>query len=94
MYVVVRHYKGTSALLDEVERRKADLERVIRGVPGLIAWYLVREGDGGFTVTVCQDQAGIKESITRAEEWTRQNLPSVGVIPEIIEGVAIASIGK
>lgn len=92
MYTVVRHYKDAPALIDELERHKADIDPVIREVPGLIAWYLVRAGNGGFTVTVCADQAGVKESTTVAADWIRHNVTGVTVSPEIIEGEAIAPV--
>ncbi len=89
MYAVVRRYTGAPALaiLDEVARRQADVEQVIRGVPGFVAYYLIRSGDIGASVTVCQDQAGTADSSRRAADWIRENVPTAaGTPPEITEG--------
>jgi len=60
MYAVVRHYsgQGASQVFEELEGRQADVERVIRPVPGLVNYTLLRTNDGGISVTVCQDKAG------------------------------------
>jgi hypothetical protein len=40
----------------------------------VIAGYtLARSDDGGFSVTVCQDQAGIEESVQKARDWIARN---------------------
>jgi glycine/D-amino acid oxidase-like deaminating enzyme len=90
MYAVVRRYTGATALFDELARREQDVRDVIQGVSGFVAYYLVRSGDGGVTITVCQDQTGTSESTRRAAEWIRQNLPNVaGGTPEVTEGEVV-----
>jgi hypothetical protein len=44
MYAVVRNYSGAGAtkLFDLLEQRKADVEAVIRKVPGLTSYTLLR----------------------------------------------------
>ena len=44
MYAVVRTYSGPGAkeLFDLLERRKTEVEAVIRSVPGLVSYTLVR----------------------------------------------------
>jgi heme-degrading monooxygenase HmoA len=87
MHVVVRRYQGASPLFDELARRQADVEQLLRGVPGFVAYYLARTQDGGVTVTVCDDRAGTQESTRRAADWVRQNVPAaVGNPPEVTEG--------
>ena len=88
MYVVVRRYPGVSQLIDELARRQAEVEQIIRGVPGFVAYYLLRSGDGGgASVTVCEDRAGTEESTRRAAAWVRENLPAAaGSPPELTEG--------
>ena len=65
MYAVVRTYSGAGAkkLFDVLEKRSADVEALIRGGPGLKSYTLLRGGDGGVSVTVCQDKAGADESL-------------------------------
>jgi hypothetical protein len=69
MQVVIREYsgKGAKELFDILEKKKADVENLLRTVKGLVSYTLARSGDGGFSVTVCQDQAGIDESIQKAK---------------------------
>ena len=75
MQVVIREYsgKGAKELFEVLEKNKADVESVIRSVKGLVSYTLARSGDGGFSVTVCQDQAGIHESIQKARDWIAKN---------------------
>jgi hypothetical protein len=95
MYAVVRRYKGATALFDELARREQDVKDVISGVPGFTAYYLVRSGDGGASITICQDQAGTAESSRRAAEWVRQNVPnSASSPPEVTEGEVLYNFGK
>jgi hypothetical protein len=60
MYAVVRTYSGTGAkeLFSLLEQRKTDVEAVMRTVPGLVSYTLVRSAEGGIAVTVCRDKAG------------------------------------
>ena len=66
MYAVIRHYtgRGASQLFEEIECMQEEVEGVIRSVPGLVSYTLLRTGDGGISVTVCQDKAGTDESVT------------------------------
>jgi hypothetical protein len=87
VYAVVRRYKGATALFDELSHREQDVRDVIQGTPGFVAYYLVRSGDGGASITVCQHQSGTSESSRRAADWIRQNVPNLaGDPPEIAEG--------
>jgi hypothetical protein len=46
--------------------------------------------DGGFFVTVCQDQAGLDESTQNAKDWIAKNAANTGVAaPEVIVGSVI-----
>jgi hypothetical protein len=88
MYVVLRRYSDHT-VIDAVSARQADVEEVLRGVPGFVSYYGVRTGTGAVTVTICQDQAGTTESTRRAAEWVRQNVTvAAGSPPEVTEGEA------
>ena len=94
MHAVIRHYRGNAELFDELERRTDEVEQVIRGVPGFVSYCLVRTDDGGFSVSVHEDESGTKESIRVAADWVRQNLPQLTVSPpEVIEGGVILHLG-
>ena len=92
MQVVVRTYsgKGAKELFDVLEQRKADVESILRGVNGFVTYTLGRSGDGGFSVTVCKDKAGIDESVQKARDWIAKNAGGTGVgAPNVSEGEVI-----
>ena len=91
MYVVVRTYsgQGASELFDLLEQREDDVKALISGVPGFVNYAAVRSGDGGVTVTVCEDKAGTDESSRRAAEWVKENASGTANPPEITEGDAV-----
>jgi restriction endonuclease Mrr len=89
MQTVIRTYsgKGAKELFDELERRTADVEKLLRSVKGFVGYTLARSGDGGFSVTVCNDKAGIDESVQKAKDWIAKNAGNTGVAaPKISEG--------
>ena len=95
MYAVVRRYTGNPELFDELARRQPDIEQIFRGVPGFVAYYLIRSGDGGASITVCEDQAGSEESTRRAADWVRRNVPgAAGKPPEVMAGEVLYQFEK
>jgi hypothetical protein len=100
MYAVVRRYPGTSQLFEELTRRRAGVEQIIRGVPGFVddsfvGGSLIRPADGGVSVTVCEDRAGTEESTRRAAGWVRQSLPAAaGSPPEPAAGGEPYHLGR
>jgi restriction endonuclease Mrr len=95
MQTVLRRYsgKGAKELFDLLEKRKAEVEEVMGGIKGLVAYTLVHSGDGGFSVTVCQDKAGIDEGVQTAKDWIAKNAGSIGAAaPEVTEGSVIAHL--
>lgn len=95
MHGVVRSYSGPGAkeLFDMLEERKGEVESLIRPVPGLVSYALVRTGDGGITVTVCQDKAGTDESLRLARDWIQENAADLGTSPPTVsEGPVVVSV--
>lgn len=88
MHAVVRTYsgQGASELFDLLGQREDDIKDLIGGVPGFVSYAAVRSGDGGVTVTVCEDKAGTDESSRRAAEWVGENLGTSATTPTITEG--------
>ncbi len=86
MHAVVRTYSGQGAkeLFDLLERRKAEVESLIRSVSGFHAYSLIRTDDGGVTVTVCQDKTGTDESLQLARDWIQQNASDLGTSPPVV----------
>lgn len=95
MQVVIREYsgKGAKELFDVLEKNKADVENLIRTVKGLVSYTLARSGDGGFSVTICQDQAGIDESIQKARDWIAKNAAQTGAsAPRVSNATVITHV--
>jgi hypothetical protein len=59
-------------LFDLLEKRTADVEELMRSVKGFVGYTLARSDEGGFSVTVCLDKAGIDESVQKAKDWIRE----------------------
>jgi hypothetical protein len=95
MHAVVRNYSGAGAkqLFDLLEQRKVEVESVIRKVPGLVSYTLVRSGDGGMSVTVCEDKVGADESLKVAREWIQKNASNIHANPPVVtEGSVIVEV--
>jgi len=95
MHAAVRTYSGSgaSALFDLLERRKEEVESLIRGVSGFVAYTLIRTDGGGTTVTVCQDKAGTDESLQVARDWIQQNASDLGAGPPVVfEGPVVLQL--
>ena len=91
MFVVVRSYSGQGAreLFDLLGQRQDDVKDLIGGVPGFVSYAAFRSGDGGMTVTVCQDKDGTDESSRRAAEWVKENVSTSVSPPSITEGETV-----
>ena len=90
MHAVVRHYKGSSKLIDDLVGRRKDVEELIKGVDGFVAYYLIKTADGGASISIFENQAGTAESTKRAAAYISENLAGVAAgPPEVIEGQAV-----
>ena len=76
-------------MIDVLEQRAAELDSVMGSVKGLVTYTLVRSGDGGFSVTVCQDQAGIDDSIQKARDWIAKNAAHTGASAPRVTGATV-----
>jgi hypothetical protein len=81
MRAAVRTYsgKGVKELFDVLDKKKAEVETLLRGIKGFASYTLVRTGSGGFTVSVFQNKTGVDDSIRRAREWIAENAGNTGV---------------
>ena len=76
--------------MDALETQAADVQNTMRQVKGLVSYTVIRSGDGGYAIAVCQDQAGIDESTQKAKDWILKNAASTGVAaPEVTVGNVI-----
>ena len=95
MQAVVRTYSGNGAsdLFDVLEKHKKDVEDLMRSVKGFSSYSLIRTSDGGMSVTVCQDKAGIDESAQGAKDWIAKNASNVvAAAPSVSEGSVILQL--
>lgn len=89
MYGVLRSYSGDGAkkLAALLEERRTEVEALLRSVPGLMSWGLMRTPDGCTTFTLCKDKAGADRSVTLAREWIGKNASGINApAPAITEG--------
>ena len=94
-YAVVRHYKGSPDLIDELGRRTDDVKTLISGIEGFISYALVRTDDGGYSVSIYETSEGVEESTRRAREYIQQNLSDMNVAPpEILEGQTVIQFNR
>jgi hypothetical protein len=91
MHAVMRDYSGagTKKLFDLLEKRKAEVENLIKPVKGFVSYSLVRTARGGFSITVCQDKAGTDESIRVARDWIAKNKEAPVAPPKVSDGKVI-----
>ena len=95
MHAVVRTYSGAGAkqLFDVLEERKGDVEATLREVSGLVSYTLLRNGDGGMSVTVCMDKAGADVSLKAARDWIQKNASNTHAHPPVVvDGPVIVQI--
>ncbi|MCP9915870.1 hypothetical protein [Cyanobium sp. ATX 6F1] len=95
MKVVIRSYsgKGAKETFDALEQQSADVERLLRSVKGFVSYTLAHTEHGGLSVTVCQDQAGIDESLLKAKDYIARNIPDTGAsAPEVTVGHVILQL--
>jgi hypothetical protein len=83
MDVVVRTYsgKGSKELFSLLEKHKTEVEKLMRSVRGFEGYTLARssDGEGGLSMTVCQDKAGTEESVRVAKEWISKNAAHISM---------------
>ncbi len=95
MHTVIRHYKSNAKLIEELERRSGEVEAIMRGVPGFVAYRLIKTAGGGVSISVFNDEAGAEESSRVAKQWIKENAPSVaGRAPQLIQGESILQFSK
>ena len=91
MHTIVRSYsgQGASELFDFLGSREEEVKDLISEVPGFVSYEAFRSGDGGMTVTVCEEKAGTDESSRRAAEWVKDNVSTTPDPPVVTEGSTI-----
>lgn len=97
MHAVIRTYSGKAAtdLFDLLEKRKSDVETLMRPIDGFVSYHLVRTPGGGTSVTICQSKAGTDESVRKARQWIATNAAEIGADEPIVsEGPVIVHLSS
>jgi len=92
MHATVRNYSGTGSkeLIDLLDNLKYEVKLLLTSIKGFVSYSLVRTPQGGFSVSVYQDKAGVDESMKRAKEWIGQNASATGAgAPSVSEGSVV-----
>jgi hypothetical protein len=95
MHAVMRSYSGPGAkeLFDAMEKRKPEVEEVMRSVAGFVSYQAIRTPEGGFTITTCTSKEGTDGSVKAAADWVRKNMSATPVSPpRIAEGSVILKV--
>jgi hypothetical protein len=90
VYATVRNYEGNAALADALVENESEVKRLISGIDGFKAYYLIRSGNGTTSVSVYESQEGAEESNRIAGEWVRENLPDLAVAAPSISAGEVA----
>jgi hypothetical protein len=92
MYATIRVYSGSSELADALVENESEVKRIIQGIDGFKAYYLVRTQDGAASVSVYENESGAEESNRVAAGWIRENLPDLTVsAPQVSAGEVVIS---
>lgn len=87
MHAVIRAYDASPDVAAQARSLLPDLERTMRETPGFVAYYFIETANGVCTITVTDDEAGTTESMQRAADWVRKNMPDAGLgAPTVTKG--------
>ena len=90
MYATIRNYAAGGDFADALVENESEVRRLIEGIAGFHAYYLVRTADGAVSVSVSDDQSGAEESNRAAAEWVRDNLSHLSVSPPQVSAGEVA----
>ena len=88
----IRYYSGsgTKKLFDLLEKKKTEVENVVKPVKGFVSYSLIRNRSRGFSITICEDKAGTDEGTRAARDWIAKNARNTGVAtPKVSEGTVV-----
>lgn len=86
MHAVIRAYNGNSELGDALVEHADEVRRVIGGITGFKAYYVLKLAEGTSTVSVFENQEGAEESNRAAAAWLTENLPDLDVQAPYVTG--------
>lgn len=84
MHAVIRAYANNSELADALVEHADDVRKLIGGIGGFKAYYVLKLAEGTSTVSVFETQQGAEESSRAAAAWLKENLPDMNVQPPYV----------
>ena len=89
----IRIYAGFAGQAGRLAAVRQELEKLVRGTPGLRRFQLLETGEGLATVTEAETKPACEECSGRAERWMVERMPALaGYAPLIAAGAAIAEV--
>ena len=87
MFASILKYNSAPTLVEELVKRQDEIKSLLSPIQGFHAYYLLKSSDGAFSMTVCDDRAGVEESNRIASTWLKDKLPTfANRAPEITIG--------
>ncbi len=98
MFVAIRYYHADPPSIDEVVRRvQNDFVPLIRDTRGFVSYFILlpsEREDEIVSVSVFEDQRSAEVSNEKAEDWVRQNLSELLLLPEFAAGEVVVYEAK
>ena len=91
MHAIIRSYSDPN-LADILVSHRDEVEEVIRAVPGVRSYTLMRTPDGCAAVVVGDDEGAIRGSTEAAAQVLREKAPSAAA-PTVVTGEVIVQLG-
>jgi heme-degrading monooxygenase HmoA len=86
MHAVIRAYNGNSELGDALVAHADEVRKLIGGIDGFKAYYVLKLAEGTSTVSVFETEEGTEESSRTAAAWLTENLPDLNVQAPYVTG--------
>ena len=98
MFVAIRYYQTDPDSVDEVVRRvKEGFVPLIRDTQGFVSYFVLAPSereDELVSVGVFESQESAEQSNEKAEDWVRQNLSELLLLPEFAAGEVVVYEAK
>jgi heme-degrading monooxygenase HmoA len=90
MYATVRVYKNAPGFADALVSHDAEVRKLIEGIEGFKAYYVLETPDGAASITVYENEAGAQASNQAAAAWVGENLTEfTNASPQISAGEVV-----
>lgn len=76
MFASIRKYNGAPLMVEELVKKQDEIKAVLKPISGFHSYFLLNQGDGAISLTVCENKAGADESNRVAAAWLKDKLPT------------------